>query len=254
MSLSLKPIIKRLISPLGFDIVSSSRSGLHVFNDVKRYLNDVHGNLQFLDVGANTGQTVAELLPNFPNCHIHAFEPTPEPFKALQKLALAHPSRVTPHQIALSNRSGTAKFFVDPFSVTNSLLESDANLAEYRDSDPNASLSIEVTLQTADAFCAAHGIEEIHLLKSDTQGADLSVLQGAAQLLENNRVSVILTEVLFTQFYRGQAHFEDIYKYLIERGFSFVNLYSVIHDKAGCAAWGDALFVNLEALHRLTKD
>jgi FkbM family methyltransferase len=254
MPLSLKTLIKGWIKPFGFEIVSSSRNGLHVFDDIKRYLININGPLQFFDVGANTGQTVAELLPNFKNCHIHAFEPTPEPFQALQKLALAHPSRVTPHQMALSNRSGTAKFFVDPFSVTNSLLESDANLAEYRASDPSASLSIEVTLQTADAFCSAHGIEQIHLLKSDTQGADLSVLQGAAQLLENNRVSVVLTEVLFTQFYRGQAHFEDIYRYLIERGFSFVNLYSVIHDKAGRAAWGDALFVNLEALHRLTKD
>ncbi len=63
---------------------------------------------------------------------------------------------------------------------------------------------------------------------------------------------MVLTEVLFTQLYKGQAHFEDIYKHLIEQGFSFVNLYSVIHDKSGRASWGDALFINREALDRLT--
>jgi len=254
MSLSLKPLIKRLIKPLGFDIVSRSRVGLHVFDDIKRFLNTANRQLQFFDVGANTGQTVDELLRHFPQCHIHAFEPTPEPFQRLKKKAEAYASRVTPHQLALSYHQGTAKFFVDPFSVTNSLLEPSANLADYRSSDPRSSQSIDVTLETADAFCLDHGIEQIHLLKSDTQGADLSVLQGAAQLFKNHRVAMVLTEVLFTQLYQGQAHFEDIYKHLVEQGFSFVNFYSVIHEKSGRAAWGDALFINLQALDQLTID
>jgi FkbM family methyltransferase len=252
MPLSLKPIIKRLISPLGFDIVSNSRTGLHVFNDVKRYLNGVHGKLQFLDVGANTGQTVAELLPQFPQCHIHAFEPTPEPFEALKELASGHRSRVSPHQIALSDHNGTAKFFLNSFSVTNSLLESAEDLSEYRSEEPGETKAIDVTLQTADSFCHQHQIKTVHLLKSDTQGADLTVLRGAEQLISDLRIPLILVEVLFTPLYKGQASFEEIYKHLTDRGFSFVNTYSVIHDKLGRAAWGDILFVNPEALKRLS--
>jgi FkbM family methyltransferase len=242
----LKPLLKSLAGCFGMQIVSQKRSGLDVFRDIKPHLSPISGPLQMFDIGANEGQTARELLHAYPQAVIHSFEPTPEPFAVLQKLAFANPDRLKVHPIALSDTVGTAPFFINSFTVTNSLLASTPQLEDYRPPSPQE--SIEVSLQTVDSFCDEKSISAIHLLKTDTQGADLKVIQGAHAMIAKKRVPYILTEVLFERHYDGQASFEEIFENLQSQGYSLVNLYSVIHSKNGTAAWADALFLNPEAL------
>ena len=51
-----------------------------LFGLVKIYLPDWAPSLVF-DVGANVGQTVADVVRRFPECKVHAFEPSPASFR-----------------------------------------------------------------------------------------------------------------------------------------------------------------------------
>ena len=58
---------------------------------------------------------------------------------------------------------------------------------------------INVQTQTLDNFCLNEKIENIDVLKIDTEGNDLNVLKGAKKLLSENKIKVIYTEISGTK-------------------------------------------------------
>jgi hypothetical protein len=51
-----------------------------------------------------------------------------------------------------------------------------------------------VECTTLDSFCESHGVQHIDVLKIDTEGCDLLVLQGAEQMLPAGRVRFVYLE------------------------------------------------------------
>jgi FkbM family methyltransferase len=119
------------------------------------------------DVGANEGQTMLAMAATFPHAEIYSFEPNPEVFLRLAASASRFDS-VHTHNVALGSRTGEAKLFRFAFDQTNSLLPK-APGAEQFVADPDYVEEVgttQVNVDTIDAFCAAHAIERIDLLKS----------------------------------------------------------------------------------------
>ena len=58
---------------------------------------------------------------------------------------------------------------------------------------------INVQTQTLDNFCLSNKIENIDVLKIDTEGNDLNVLKGAKKLLSENKIKAIYTEISDTK-------------------------------------------------------
>ena len=54
---------------------------------------------------------------------------------------------------------------------------------------------ISVQTQTLDNFCLEKKINNIDVLKIDTEGNELNVLKGAKKLLEQNKINIIYTEI-----------------------------------------------------------
>lgn len=82
-----------------------------------------------------------------------------------------------------------------------------------------------------------------HLLKLDVQGYELSVLRGAEETLKDTLV--VFTEVLFDQFYEGQADFPAMLEFMRARGFRFVEFASECRlPPLGKMVYADAVFVN----------
>jgi hypothetical protein len=100
-----------------------------------------------------------------------------------------------------------------------------------------------VATSTLDAFCAEHQITEIDILKMDTQGAELLILTGASDLLKEQRIRVIYTEVLFAESYEGQAYYHSIATLLEGHGYRLHALYDLVSSRTGELSWGDAIFV-----------
>lgn len=249
----MRALAKKLLRRMGYDVVRSGQPGRDPVADVQRLFGARPPETIF-DVGANEGQTAIEYAKAFPKSTIYSFEPFDAAFDKLQRAASSF-GQIRPVRCALGDVVGSKTLFLNSASVTNSLLP---NAPEGNRFQPIGMATPEgkatVVVSTVDAHCQQHQVRRIDILKTDTQGYDLSVLRGADQLMAEQGVAVVFTELLFAPLYSGQAYFESVYTHLLERGFRLVNLYSVWHADDMCAAWCDGLFVHPEVLARSSRE
>jgi FkbM family methyltransferase len=213
--------------------------------DVRRILP--HEARCIFDVGAHVGQTAARLADEFPAAQIFSFEPDPRSFPALKEFAARCP-RVRPIQAALGDADAQATFFVNRFSQTSSLLRTAAGADQYlvARGGMDSERTETVPVMTLDRFCSEQRIDRIDLLKLDTQGYELRVLDGAQALLRQRAVPLIYLEVNFVHLYEGQPLFPDVYRYLYDRGYRLVWLYERNFHTHYYTVSGNALFVDQE--------
>jgi FkbM family methyltransferase len=147
------------------------------------------------DIGANVGQTVAQIRDVFPAVPVHAFEPVASTFAGLQA-AIAQDTMTTAHRSAFGARCGTAVMMALPGGVQNRILPS-------RTTRPDLPHE-EVEVIAGDVFCARHGIGEIGILKVDAEGHDLDVLAGFHGMLAARRIHYIVIECAVSP--RDRAH------------------------------------------------
>jgi FkbM family methyltransferase len=143
-----------------------------------------------LDIGANQGYyTMLSSRKVGPQGKVLAFEPSPREMRRLKlHLRLNHCGNVETAASALGAVAGTAELHVvlGPESGCNSLRPPDV-------SQPIGLLPVPV--QRLDDVLKARGIERVDFIKIDVEGAELSVLQGAPDLLRRSPRPVILAEV-----------------------------------------------------------
>ena len=108
------------------------------------------------------------------------------------------------------------------------------------------SISAEINVTTVDQFCREQKIETIDLLKTDCQGFDLRVLQGAAKFLAERRVNVILCESLFYAEYEGQGWFYEILQFLTAMNYAPVSFGEPTRNAHHEALWCDVIFKRRE--------
>jgi hypothetical protein len=113
--------------------------------------------------------------------------------------------------------------------------------------------TLQVQACTLDRFCAEHAITHIDLLKTDTEGADLLVLQGAKSMLSQGAIEVVMAEVFFVPTYEGQATFDEIAGFLKTYGFAIFNLYIGRETPGGQACYGNAIFIGPRLQQALGK-
>jgi FkbM family methyltransferase len=195
------------------------------------------------DVGALDGDEAATYRTVFPEARVHTVEPTPARAHALKEAFRDDPSVVI-HECALCAHDGPIVFHTSAFDAANSLLPFDASsavLSEYP--ALNDGHTIHVAGRTLDSLCAEHHIEQIDVLKLDVQGAELSVLAGAQNVLATRRVRLIYTELIFVPFYQNQASAAEILTHLQGFGYQLYDFYNFAHADSGQLRWGDAIFL-----------
>jgi FkbM family methyltransferase len=211
---------------------ASVRYGSDPLLDFERLLPRVD---TMLDVGANDGQTALSFAQAFPDARVYSFEPVPSTFSALEERTSDEPN-IHCFQIALGDREGDATIELAAKSGQNSLL----NAAE----PGPGTATVHVT--TGDAWASAHEVAHIDVLKVDTEGYDLQVLEGFENLITAGRIESVLVECEFERV-RPEPHtsFFEVFEYLTARGMGFTTLYtdSVFAKQL---AWGNALFVRRE--------
>lgn len=182
----------------------------HVMAEVNTRLNDQNVSEKIVfDVGANHGQYTTELLEIFDKkTTVYCFEPSGYSFKKLEEL-LGNVSNVELIPYGLGSTSEHRRLFYD---VEGSGW---ASVFERRDTGFNHPLheSEEIRLTTLDQFCASRGIETIHFLKADVEGFELSVLQGARQMLPN--IQYIQFEFSFAN-YNSKTYLFDFFEMLTD--------------------------------------
>jgi FkbM family methyltransferase len=244
-----------IVSRWGYDIEKQA-TGFPPYRFLKRIplgsrpladVQTIHGGeiRCVFDVGAHVGQSAALFADTFPAARVHSFEPDPESYAHLQALAAAYP-RVTTINAAVGERDGEATFFVNEFSQTNSLLKATEGAGRFLVGPHGLDQRKETTVRviTLDRYCVEERIERIDLLKLDTQGYELQVLDGARGLLERQAVPLIYVEVGFVTLYQGQPLFPQVYQYLYDREYRMVWLYDSSFHTHLFSIGANALFVH----------
>ncbi len=242
-----RQILNRFLAQLNyklFKLKPGRPNGLNFLDDLKTLLPE-EGPWMFFDVGGNRGQTVLGLKREYPNAHIRSFEPCPEAFRSLSAIIEYHCS-IQAFPLAMGQQRGKALLNVSAISEASSLLTFDRELAAQ-----HTVHQTEVVMETVDSFCSEHRIESVDLLKIDTQGYDLNVLQGAYQMLLRGGVGVIYCEVIFSPMYVGQPSLMDFEQFLSPLGYRLLGFYHQA-QKGRYLSHCDAAWVAPRFLHQTT--
>lgn len=188
--------------------------------DITRKLNK-KDLLTIFDVGANVGQTYYRFRENFPSSKIYCFEPVQETFSKLQQ-NIRHDTNVILENLALGEQAGQKKIrlFNAASSGINSLKEDIMNNDEHAREET-------VTIETLDAYCKANSVKKIDLLKIDTEGYEINVIQGAKELISNGNISLVFCEVGFIKNDRRHTNFSELSEMLAANNYYFCGLYDV---------------------------
>lgn len=213
------------------------------YEDMARVFRAAKADL-FLDIGCHDGSTLLRFLEAGIHCPVVAFDPLEQNLKTARKNLSRFP-RARFEQVALSDESGTARFFINRNEQTSSLLENAAdNLDSFR-KDTEHLASIEVPVCKLDTWFARQPQPRPRslLVKCDTQGAEARVIQGGINLFRE-RVAAIYAEVMLGQMYHEQADFSTLRDLLEQQcGLVLHNIYPCLHDAKGKAVQMDALWV-----------
>jgi FkbM family methyltransferase len=194
------------------------------------------------DVGAHHGETLVTCLQYFPQAIIHCFEPDPESQKILNKCASNY-ENVKLYPVALGAEAAYANFHRNSESMTNSLLPTSAasRESEYAYFTITKEM-IQVPVETLDAVCERENIQWIDLLKTDCQGFDLMVLQGAEKMIASHQVGLITCEVIFDHEYDGQGKFHELLKFLDAHNYRLMGFYNMSRTTTNACTYCDVIF------------
>ena len=180
--------------------------------------------LVVVDVGARWGAG-ERWRPFGSRVRVIGFDPDEE---ECARLAAKEPD-VIYESSALGSRSGRTTLYRTVEPACSSLYPPIDGLADERPALEVIRPDGEevVTITTLDDWLAGSAFDEVHVLKLDTQGSELGVLEGAERELANVRVLEI--EVELNPIYAGQPLFGDVDRFLRDRGFVLWRLGNLTH-------------------------
>jgi FkbM family methyltransferase len=218
------------------------------FRDKKNILED-ETVTTIIDLGAHIGTVTQKYKIDYPNARIYAFEPFPESIKYLTERFACEP-RIKPIAKAVGDKPGVRKFFINPRTTHNSLLE----LTEVGEHHYHShSIAIQVPITTIDEFCRNNAIEKIAILKMDIQGAELMALQGAVNTLETGAISLIYSEVWILNHYNKGCVFSELYNFLASYDYTLYDIYNLHRDTNGQLIQSDAIFISPSIRQKLQE-
>lgn len=187
------------------------------FDYIKPYISS---SPVIIEAGAFDGRDTQKLAALWPEGTIHAFEPVPDLFTRLQKNT-AHLSNVQCYQLALSDYTGEALFYVSEKPDKQGVSSQAGSLHKPKERLTRSPIHFPRTIMvptiTLDAWAQQYQINKIDLLWLDMQGHELSVLKAAPYMLAI--VQVIYTEVGFIEAYEGQPSYEVVKNWIELQGF-----------------------------------
>lgn len=167
----------------------------------------------FVDVGAHIGYytLLASALVG-PEGRVFAFEPEEHNYKLLSRnIELNSFQNAIPIKQAALNRSGTARLMLAERSTGHSVFIEDTD---------KIGTVIDIMATTLDDFFSKQGWSPVDLIKIDTEGAELQVLEGMSILLERNPQTKLVLELSPGNLTRVGVGLFELPNWLRAAGFS----------------------------------
>lgn len=220
MILRIKRLIKTAIYKLGYDLRNTQgERGFYA-----PYLSRLCHPVTVFDVGVGYG--TYELYQAFPEAKFFLIEPLKDYHTAIERIARDYDCKI--YYKALGNKKGQQEINVDTNALHWSSFKKRSPLSET--GNPLEKRQVEVT--TLDTILKESlDIAIPILIKIDTEGFELEVLEGAKELLQ--MTDTVIAEVSVAKRFEGSYHFEDVILFMKENGFrvfDFLNIRPVKRD------------------------
>ena len=227
-------------------------------NEILKYLNNK--NQIVFDVGCFRGSFTKKLIKYGHKLEIKSnfflFDPNPNVKNYLK--TLLENNTIKYFNLALDNSNFQKKFYLNKFfeasgSSLNTITKDDTKWNNSRKifmrilqpfKKIESFSEINVHTQTLDNFCLEEKINNIDVLKIDTEGNELNVLKGAKKLLSENKVNLIYTEISeskkkFKEKEKNVIDFLNTYNFELKKKYQ-IKSYSFLSDLEAT----DNIFVN----------
>ena len=186
---------RKAFYPINRFLFKLSLRGMGIYNyenprasGEKAFLEKTASKLQVaFDVGSNVGNYARAIKQLNKSCQVYAFEPHRAAYERLSKNAEENDFRS--FHFGFGKENGTSALY----DYANLSFSSHASIHPTVIGDIHKGQRVrhEIEIRTIDAFVEQYGIENIDLLKIDTEGCEYDILLGASRVLEANKVKLI---------------------------------------------------------------
>lgn len=191
-----------------------------------------------IDVGAYHGAFATRFLGDKIFRKAVLFEPNPKNYSEIERL-FADRCDMKLERVACDRQACEREFFCAGETCTGSLLP-------YGTPTPTPIERSVVQCVTLDSYLNERSLlDQIGLIKIDTQGNDLRVLQGAEEMLRLSRPWIV-AELIYIPLYENQGHPHELALWLADRGYTMAAQFNEHYTGNGWLAWSDACFVPTE--------
>lgn len=188
-----------------------------------------HGFRTVIDVGASNGSWSASLMRHFPSSRYLLIEAQPVHEVALREFCARH----------VNSQFVLAAAGENPGEIYFDAADPLGGQAAYA---PRSAADIRVPVVTIDAEVKAKALPGPYLLKFDTHGFEVPILRGAAATLEH--AEAVIMECYNFRIAPEALTFDEMCRYLGERGFRCIDLVDPLHRPHDDAFWQmDLVFV-----------
>lgn len=176
----------------------------------------------FFDIGANIGEYACGLLHKATQSNIgdkfrlYCFEPNPKCVESIRSktAVLANGKQAQVIQKIVTDQPGKASFYLTGETSGSSSLRIDEKTQQ--------GVKIEAECVTFDGFCHENNINEVLFAKVDTEGNDMRVIEGAAELLRLGKIHYLQFEynhrwILFRNFLKDVFDFVEPHGYQVAK-------------------------------------
>ena len=195
-----------------------------------------------VDVGANIGYftLLSSKLVGYRGI-VYAFEPDANNMRILLRNAeINHFENIRPYQVAVSNGIGRATFY------TSSKECARHSLIKTKEHDNNTVVEVD----KIDNIVTGN----IKLLKTDTEGNELAVLQGAEKIITNSEDIVLIVEINFEALKACDTQLGTIWRYLVkDLGMKYIYLLNDYKNTIKQISESAAIHFALDSLKPRTK-
>jgi FkbM family methyltransferase len=229
----MKTILRLIIYFLGYDISKRNYLKSPPRSSMQKSIEWLRANhfevKTVLDVGASDGRWSKLCLKHFGDANYVLFEPQPCHSDALDAMEQEFKGKVTIIKKAAGEKSGKTYFNnSDPFG---------GSLADLKTTN-----TIEVLLTSIDDSIREIGTNGPFLLKLDTHGFEIPILEGAGKTL--NCCTALIIEAYNYNIEPGSVTFWQLCEYLNRKGFRPIDVVDIMYREHDNSFWQmDIVFI-----------